>query len=151
MQIINTSIIAALCASFTVRCEEESHRTAAGLVSGINDILGHSTAVINKNNAIVGNNISVVRSNIVATQNDQFHFEQSIEDVIANHPNEDATTVSKNIISAVSQKTPNTLIMSRAKAVVDVARGDRNMLRDRIMDLMTAVMTEEGNVDDMAV
>nr|CCA24089.1 AlNc14C221G9115 [Albugo laibachii Nc14] len=151
MQIINTSIIAALCAFSTVRCEEESHRTAAGLRSRINDILGHSTAVINKNNAIVGNNISIVRSNIAATQNDQFHFEQSIEDVIAHNPNEDATTVSNNIISAVAQKTPNTLILSRAKAVVDAARGDRNMLRDRIMDLMTAVMTGEDKVDDMTV
>ncbi|CCI41860.1 unnamed protein product [Albugo candida] len=143
MQIITISIVSALYVSIAVQCEEETHRTAAGLRGGINDILGHSTAVINKNNAVVGNNIGVVRSNILATQNDKFHFEQSIEDVIANNPNQDTATVSKNIIRAVSQKSPNTLTLSRAQAVVDAARGDRSMLRDRIMDLMTAVITEE--------
>ncbi|CCI41898.1 unnamed protein product [Albugo candida] len=151
MQIITISIVATIYATIPVQCEEETHRTAARLRGGIDDILGHSTAVINKNNAVVGNNIGVVQSNILATQNDKFHFEQSIEDVIANSPNLDTATVSKNIIRAVSQKSPNTLTLSRAQAVVNAARGDRSMLRDRIMDLMTAVGTEEGNDDEVGV
>ncbi|CCI41870.1 unnamed protein product [Albugo candida] len=122
MQIITISIVAALYTSIPVQCEEENHRTSSGL-----------------------------RRNILATQNDIFHFGQSIEDVIANTPDQDTATVSKNIIRAVSHQSPNMLVLSRAQAVVDAARGDRSMLRDRIMDLLTAVMTKEGNDDKVGV
>ena len=57
-------------------------------------------------------------------------------------PLEDAATVSRDILRAVSTQgaASDSVSMSKAAAVVAAVRGDQPMISDRIQDLMNAVM-----------
>ncbi|DAZ99074.1 TPA: hypothetical protein N0F65_008401 [Lagenidium giganteum] len=114
---------------------------------GTKSILHRPTALINKNTIASDNNVAIAKSNVMFSQNDRLAMARKVEAYVAGHArDEDAVTVAKNTLRAVSAPDTDTVLMDKASAVVAASKAqtaDPAAMRTSTMDLVNAVMAHK--------
>lgn len=105
------------------------------------DLLNNPTALLNKNTAVSDNNVFITRSNLIFTQADRVALTRKVEQVLAQEADATVAHVTRNVMKAVSAPDTDTVLATKAHAVV-VATGDTRT--QKIADFVTAVATKEA-------
>ncbi|DBA05384.1 TPA: hypothetical protein N0F65_007546 [Lagenidium giganteum] len=121
---------------------------------GTKSLLHSPTALLNKNTVATDNNVFITKSNILFSQNDRLALARKVEAYVANNMHEDAATLSKNTLRAITAPDTDSILMNKASTVVaGFKAGDQTTMGSRMMDLVNAAYEQamqaqlpQGNV-----